>query len=599
MLTCIRWFQWSDCKLNEDTIKKVKRIVNSVVGTENFKVAFSYSLFNANNEHLSTLLSDIQDVYLYGPYLHSKGAYLLNIACTINCQYSSPQESIADYLAAVICYNVEAFAPLSYLQLLPAVSGAVVKDSFKNLTIFDIEENYYTDSQIATGIATVLSLTSTLQAIYARTNNLQTENAIKIAKSLHNCSTLFAFSMSNNSIGEEAADDIGIVLSHNTKLQRVGLGGNNFKTVGMIKIVKSLQNISTLNSFNIRDNNAGEEAADDIATVLSHNTKLQGIDLGGNNFKTVGMIKTVKALQNMSTLIRFGIGNNSVGEEAADDIATVLSRNTKLQELYLHDNNFKTVGMIKIVKALQNISTLIRFDIRNNSVGEEAADDIATVLSHNTKLQGVDLDGNNFKTVGMIKIVKALQNISTLIGFGIGNNNVGEEAADDIATVLSHNTKLQKLYLHDNNFKTVGMMKIVKALQNISTLIRFSIANNNVGEEAADDIATVLSHNTKLQKLYLHDNNFKTVGMIKIVKALQNISTLIRFDIRNNSVGEEAADDIATVLSHNTKLQGIDLGGNNFKTVGMIKTVKALQNISTLIRFGIGNNSVGEEAASR
>ena len=40
----------------------------------------------------------------------------------------------------------------------------------------------------------------------------------------------------------------------------------------------------------------------------------------------------------------------------------------------------------------------------------------------------------------MIKIAKALQNISTLTTFGIYNNNVGEEVADDIATVLSNNT---------------------------------------------------------------------------------------------------------------------------------------------------------------
>ena len=49
----------------------------------------------------------------------------------------------------------------------------------------------------------------------------------------------------------------------------------------------------------------------------------------------------------------------------------------------------------------------------------------------------------------------------------------------------------------------------------------------------------------------LGDNSFKTVGMIKIAKG---ISTLFRID--SNNVGEEAADDIATVLSNNTQLHG-------------------------------------------
>jgi len=57
------------------------------------------------------------------------------------------------------------------------------------------------------------------------------------------------------------------------------------------------------------------------------------------------------------------------------------------------------------------------------------------------------LAGNNLKSAGAIKITKALQNTVTLISFGLSNNNISEEAADEIAAVLSHNTKLQELYL--------------------------------------------------------------------------------------------------------------------------------------------------------
>ena len=49
--------------------------------------------------------------------------------------------------------------------------------------------------------------------------------------------------------------------------------------------------------------------------------------------------------------------------------------------------------------------------------------------------------------------------------FGISNNYVSDKAADDIAMVLSHNANLQKLYLDNNKLKTVGMIKIVKALK--------------------------------------------------------------------------------------------------------------------------------------
>ena len=127
--TCIRWLEWTGCKLNEEIVKAVQHFVEIKVRNESFKIAFSYSIVDhhANNEGLSTLLSDIQSVHLCGPYLYSKGAYLLNIASTIDCQYNSPQELVADYLAAALSYNLQPTVP--YLESLSTASATVVKDS--------------------------------------------------------------------------------------------------------------------------------------------------------------------------------------------------------------------------------------------------------------------------------------------------------------------------------------------------------------------------------------------------------------------------------------------------------------------------------------
>ena len=252
-----------------------------------------------------------------------------------------------------------------------------------------------------------------------------------------------------------------MVLSHNTELEKSRLSNNYLGTIGIIKIAKGLQNVKKLTEFNINNNGVGEQAAEYNAGALSHNINLQKLYL--DNFKVVGIIEITRALQNTSTLTDFSISSNKIGKAAADDIAAVLLHNTNLQELQIHDNSLKTAGIIKITKALQDISTLTVFNISKNSVGDKAADDIAAVLSHNTKLQNLCLDNNHFKAAGMIEIVKGLQNISTLTVFGISNNYVGDKATDDIAMVLYHNTNLQKLYLDKKNFKTGGMIKIAKA----------------------------------------------------------------------------------------------------------------------------------------
>lgn len=103
-----------------------------------------------------------------------------------------------------------------------------------------------------------------------------------------------------------------------------------------------------------------------------------------------------------------------------------------------------------------------------------------------------------------------LVTITTLTRFSIANNNVTSEAADDITAVLLHNTKLQKLNLSKIIYKH-GVVKIISSLLSATaTLIEFSISSNNVGKEAADKIATVLSSCTKLQILNIIDNNLQT-----------------------------------------------------------------------------------------
>lgn len=77
--------------------------------------------------------------------------------------------------------------------------------------------------------------------------------------------------------------------------------------------------------------------------------------------------------------------------------------------------------------------------------------------------------------------------------------NISEEAAGHIAIVLSHNIKLQELYLGENNLQASSTKKITVGFQDVLNLKTIDISNNNISKEAAGFIAIVLSHNTMLQ----------------------------------------------------------------------------------------------------
>ena len=609
----------------------------------------------SHNTKLQELYLNGNNLQTAGAIKIAKGLQSTSNLIVLNLNHNNIGQEAADHIAAVLWRNTklqELYLSGNNIQTSGGIKVAKGMQNVSNLTVLILGNNNISE-EATHDIAAVLSHSAMLQKLDLSDNNLQTQGVIKIAKSLSNNLYITELRLCNNNISEEAADDIAAVLSHNTKLEILALSKNNLQTVGIAKISQGLQNVTNIIALDFNRNNIGKEATDDLSSVLSHCARLQELYLGGNNLQTAGAIKIAKGLQNASNLIAINLNDNNIDEKAADDIAIVLSHNIKIQKLYLGGNNLKTEGTIKIAKSLQNASNLIAIDFNNNNINEEAADDLASILFQNTKLQQLYLNGNQLQTVGALKIAKGLRNTLNLIAVNlshiiisketsdeiatvllhndklqelhVGESNlqvdgainiskslkctssltenkpndisITEEAVDDIAAVLLHNTNLQKLYLDGTNLQVAGSIKIAQGLQNTSNLRIFNLNHNNIGQEAADEIATVLSHNTNLQELYLSNNNLQTEGAIKIARGLQNISSLTIFNLNHNDIGQEAADEIATVVSHNSKLQELYLDGNNLQTDGAIKIAVGLQNISHLTVFNFDRNSISEEAA--
>ena len=89
----------------------------------------------------------------------------------------------------------------------------------------------------------------------------------------------------------------------------------------------------------------------------------------------------------------------------------------------------------------------------------------------------LDISGNFIETPGILKIAKALQQISTLQQLYIDNNEITDGASDDIAAICSHNTRLLMLHFHNNLFtpKVVGKLYLhCKTMLHFNAVIRYS-----------------------------------------------------------------------------------------------------------------------------
>ena len=460
----------------------------------------------------------------------------------------------------------------------------------------------YTSDRAMSDIAAAISCNIHLQEFDIGTNNLQALGAAKIARGLQKISSLTKLCIANNNIGDEAAYDIAAAVSCNIHLQEFDIGTNNLQASGASKIVRGLQKISTLAKLYIANNNISFEAAGDIAAAITSNTHLQEFDIGSNNIQTFGTTRIAKGLQKLSTLRKLYINNNNITDEAADDIAATISCSTQLEEFDVSKNDLRTEGVIEIAVALESVVTLTKLNMSNNNITYIAANAIAVAITRNTHVQEFIISGNCLELLGAAMIARYLQRVSTLTKLYIANNNIkciannnikynSDSATDDIAAAISCNIHLQEFDIGTNNLQALGAAKIARGLQKISTLTKLCIANNNIGDEAADDIAAAVSCNIYLQEFDIGRNDLRASDIATIAKGLQKNSMLIKLYINNNKITYEAADDIAAVVSSNA-IQVLDVSDNYLATRGITKVAKALQSVCTLTNLYIRNTGM-------
>ena len=399
---------------------------------------------------------------------------------------------------------------------------------------------------------------------------------------LQNVVTLIKISICGSNITEEAADDIASVITSNIHLKELNIGTNVFQKLSILKILRSLLKISSLTMLCISYSNITYEAVDDIAAVISRNLNLQEFDISGNNLQTAGIIKVMKALKGINTLRKLNISNNDITDEVADDIAAVICCNIMLQELNLGGNRLQTPGIVKIAKSLQKSSLLTKLHINDNNFTKEAAYDIAGAVSFNVDLQEINVSGNNFQTIGILNIAKALQTVCTLRKLNISNTNISARAGNEIATAVLHNTELEEIDLSENNLEATGCRTVMKGLLGIHMLKKLYLGGTNTTEEGASNIATVILCNTNLQEIDLSRNNLQTTGCRTIMKALQRIRMLRKLYLGHNNVTDEGAMDIADAILCNINLQEIDINGNKFDTRSVNIIMEAYHSLKQL-----------------
>ena len=336
-------------------------------------------------------------------------------------------------------------------------------------------------------------------------NKLQSKGIIKVCKALKRCKSLLRFSIENNNIDDEAADDIATVLFDNNEIEQVWIGSNCFSEYGIVKIVKPLEMISTLKVFDFSHTTLSKETVCSIEKVFKKSKKIEQLWLENSTIPPDGLERILFSLKkclNLNVISLRGIVSN--GKELAFPVLSAIlfiCNSTNIEHIYLGNNAIHDKGTSQLIRALKDVRHFHTLDLYNTNITEASVDSIVEVITSNSQLQQLFLGDNKLYSSGAIKIVTALRGSHNIQVLGLSHNHITSEAAGEISTAVSTMPYLSTLMLDGNELEVYGVCTIIEGVQHLNWLMILSLTDNVNNDQEEEDVRRKFT-NIKF-KLYL------------------------------------------------------------------------------------------------
>lgn len=254
-----------------------------------------------------------------------------------------------------------------------------------------------------------------------------------------------------------------------------------------------------------------------------------------------------------------------------------------------------------ICKALKEKLKVRTFLLDACFLSDETANNLADMLSHNSTVEKLDLEGNCFTAEAAKIIAPHLCQNTTLKQLSFAYNNLGDVGVKAITTALTSDTSLTGMAARNNNrnpsFREDGKKG--------SALHILSLEGTECGQEGASAVAAMLCTNNTLTTLDISYNPLDSKGVTYVAEALKPNRTLNSLDLREADCSNEGAAAIADMLRSNQTLTKLLISNyhmeskqhaNKVDKDGAVALADALRvDNSALKELHLSNNDITDE----
>ncbi|OAD60423.1 hypothetical protein WN48_05723, partial [Eufriesea mexicana] len=171
-------------------------------------------------------------------------------------------------------------------------------------------------------------------------------------------------------------------ISTNVTLKKLDLSDCNIRNDGFDHITKAICNNESIETLLLNDNHLDESCSDALQKLFCCSKTLKSLRLSWNSLYTVETWKKlIKGFENNETLVDFDLSWNALGKECVPYLRRLLLRSSSLKKLHLNGNRFYDEDIAIIATGLSRNKTLEELYIGNNPLKVEGAFTLVKAVS--------------------------------------------------------------------------------------------------------------------------------------------------------------------------------------------------------------------------
>jgi Ran GTPase-activating protein (RanGAP) involved in mRNA processing and transport len=358
-----------------------------------------------------------------------------------------------------------------------------------------------------------------------------------------------------------------------TKLQIVGLNTAAFDEVQIAAITSGLANNTTLRDLELKSWREADLAP--VLTALQNHPTLERIHF------SVKYVDYLPSLSGLDGLLR--------------------SQDSKVKELVFERANIRTVGFQSVLRELGRNTTVTNLAIRDSVLSRESVQLLKAVLRQNSVLQHLILQHSRLSSAGLADITPVLYRNTSIKTLDLSNNGLDDiESANLLRELLRRNKTITSLCIGINAFggNAAAARSIFEGLRSNTALQQLDLTYCKLGDQGVSVLANALAiRNASTLELHLGWNGITSVGVRALVDDnVEAVKTITKLNLTGNYLNCEGATVLADTLGRNAmpNLKELNLGCCRIDDDGIVALISALEQNTSLQIFNLQSNRFGE-----